>query len=366
MTKRIPTNNYVTYFDPEKAHHRAWLQAVLDRLVSHEPDALQEGSDLRSLWKAAVETKSGTSWESITELARLAGAKYPELVAAQWALESGFGKHVSGCHNYFGLKGKGTVKSTNEEYSPGVTTTIKASFIDFDSPNECVQYLVDRWYKDFMSYKGVNNAPNRNAAARSLKDQGYATDSQYAAKLIRLMDEHAPPARKLTLPAQQGPKAPVKPGDHHLIANDITERMTAFDHAGNQLWEIPCLCRGQGSDREWRAKNSDTPPGLYKIGQIYNDFARVGSSPAFDRTLMSYGWLSFDMIDLEGQESKNGRAGIMLHGGGSGNGWPGAWAPMQPLLPTLGCIRCHNIDLKDRVLPLTQIGTVYITVVQES
>jgi hypothetical protein len=202
MTKRIPTNNYVTHFDPSKAHHRAWLQAVLDRLVSHEPEALQDGSDLRSLWKAAVETKAVTSWEEIAKLAREAGAKYPELVAAQWALESGFGKHVSGRHNYFGLKGKGTVKSTQEEYTPGEISTIKASFIDFKSPAECVQYLVDRWYKDFMSYKGVNNAPNRNAAAQALKDQGYATDSQYAAKLIRLMDEH--------VPAQQPPGNPLQ------------------------------------------------------------------------------------------------------------------------------------------------------------
>ena len=58
MSTKIPTANYVTYFDPAKAHHRAWLQAVLDRLVSHEPGALQDGSELRDLWVAAVETKA--------------------------------------------------------------------------------------------------------------------------------------------------------------------------------------------------------------------------------------------------------------------------------------------------------------------
>lgn len=54
----VPTSNYVTYYDPAKSQHRAWLQAVLDRLVQHEPQALQEGSALRDLWKAAVETKA--------------------------------------------------------------------------------------------------------------------------------------------------------------------------------------------------------------------------------------------------------------------------------------------------------------------
>jgi GH24 family phage-related lysozyme (muramidase) len=58
----VPTSNYVTYYDPAKAYHRAWLQAVLDRLVQHEPQALQEGSALRDLWKAAVETKAPQAW----------------------------------------------------------------------------------------------------------------------------------------------------------------------------------------------------------------------------------------------------------------------------------------------------------------
>ena len=53
---KIPTNNYVTYYDPNKAHHRAWLQAVLDRLTEYDPKALSEGH-LRELWVSAVETK---------------------------------------------------------------------------------------------------------------------------------------------------------------------------------------------------------------------------------------------------------------------------------------------------------------------
>jgi GH24 family phage-related lysozyme (muramidase) len=56
----VPTSNYVSHYDPAKSHHRAWLQAVLDRLVQHEPEALAEGSELRDLWKAAVETKATT------------------------------------------------------------------------------------------------------------------------------------------------------------------------------------------------------------------------------------------------------------------------------------------------------------------
>lgn len=54
----VPTSNYVSHYDPSKSHHRAWLQAVLDRLVALDPAALAEGRELRDLWKAAVETKA--------------------------------------------------------------------------------------------------------------------------------------------------------------------------------------------------------------------------------------------------------------------------------------------------------------------
>jgi hypothetical protein len=58
MSRPIRAADYVEHFDPELAHHRAWLQAVLEHLVAHEPQALEEGGVLRVLWKAAVETKA--------------------------------------------------------------------------------------------------------------------------------------------------------------------------------------------------------------------------------------------------------------------------------------------------------------------
>lgn len=156
-----------------------------------------------------------------------------------------------------------------------------------------------------------------------------------------------------------------KTGDHHIIVNDISENAKAFNYDGKLIWEVPCLARGQGSDYEFKLTNTDTPPGLYKIGQIYNDYA-LNPNPPYDRTLIAYGWISFDLIDLEGQESKYGRGGIMIHGGGSACGWPGAWAPMQPLHSTHGCVRMHNQHLRDKLLPLTRNGTVYVSVFQES
>jgi hypothetical protein len=138
-------------------------------------------------------TTVANTWEGVSLHAKRVGAKFPELVAAQWALESGFGKHTSGRHNYFGLKGGGTSHETKEFYD-GQWVTIRAGFIDFPSLAACIEYLVTRWYLDWKNYKGVNHAPRREAAARMLQSEGYATDPIYADKLIRLMNQYAPVA----------------------------------------------------------------------------------------------------------------------------------------------------------------------------
>ena len=43
MSRSIPAGDYVEHFDPELPHHRAWLLEVLEQLVAHEPQALEEG-----------------------------------------------------------------------------------------------------------------------------------------------------------------------------------------------------------------------------------------------------------------------------------------------------------------------------------
>lgn len=153
-------------------------------------------------------------------------------------------------------------------------------------------------------------------------------------------------------------------GDSHIIVNDQSERAKAFSAAGKLLWEVPALARGQGADTDWAGRGTDTPPGLYVIGGIYRDY-EADPVPPYSRTAIAYGWYSFDLEELEGQENRYGRAGIMIHGGGTACGWPGAWEPKQPLVPTLGCIRMHNQDLRDRLLPLTAAGKVFVSVYQE-
>lgn len=152
----------------------------------------EQQGEFMSMFRAAPESSvSGNfenSWEGVKSAATAAGALYPDLIAAQWALESGWGKHTSGKNNYFGLKGPGTMTTTQEVIN-GKTITIQDEFLDFRSLGECVGYLVDRWHRDWKEYKGANNAKTRDDAARWLVKENYATDPTYAEKLIKIMNE---------------------------------------------------------------------------------------------------------------------------------------------------------------------------------
>ena len=66
MSRPIPTHGYVAHFDPELPHHRAWLQAALERLVDHEPEALVEGGPLWRLWSTVPAEAAGAEAEAPT------------------------------------------------------------------------------------------------------------------------------------------------------------------------------------------------------------------------------------------------------------------------------------------------------------
>lgn len=148
------------------------------------------------------------TWQGVVQAAKDAGAKWAQLVAAQWALESGYGKHTSGRNNYFGLKGAGTTRMTTE-YVNGARVHIEADFLDFPDLGACVRYLVTRWYKDWDKYEGVDRAPTLEAAAKELVKQGYATDPAYAEKLLRICDENGAKAEKPATPVVKANPKPI-------------------------------------------------------------------------------------------------------------------------------------------------------------
>ena len=177
----ISLSDAATYY--EKQQHQTdawdWLQGKIPADVLEQFAVKYRGEEKN--------TEYANDWNGVLKAAKTAGAKFPECVAAQWALESSWGKHVSGTHNYFGLKGSGTNVNT-QEFINGKWITVKAGFIDFPDLYTCVCYLVDRWYQDYGQFKGVNRAKNRNECAELLVVEKYATDPNYSTKLIQIMD----------------------------------------------------------------------------------------------------------------------------------------------------------------------------------
>jgi len=64
-----------------------------------------------SFAKPAMSDFRKAFWDECYAAAKKSGAKFPELVAAQCCLESGFGRHISGRHNYLGIKGQAPLKA---------------------------------------------------------------------------------------------------------------------------------------------------------------------------------------------------------------------------------------------------------------
>lgn len=127
--------------------------------------------------------------------------------------------------------------------------------------------------------------------------------------------------------------APIKPGDVHVVVNDWESRWIGeakcYSDQGKLLWTIPALCKGVEGPR-WSVRNANEPQNIWN----------------------AYGLHCIDLIEQENQEARYSRGGICWHGGGSGAADP--MAPLQQLVPTLGCVRSHNLDLAKLVVPLLE------------
>ena len=196
--------DFFRFFDPSNENHVNAVLKLQEDIEETDASLLTDLAAWVQIYRSPTQQvisadKVDNSWAGIATAARQAGAKFPELLAAQWALESGFGKYPSGRFNYWGIKGSGrrpglycTHKET-KEFLNGEWVTICAWFKNFSTIEEATRYVVNRWYKDYNSFQGINRALSREDAAHLLVKEGYATDPTYAEKLIRLMNQYAPP-----------------------------------------------------------------------------------------------------------------------------------------------------------------------------
>lgn len=125
-----------------------------------------------------------------------------ELILAQAALETGWGRHEiatndgRNSHNLFGIKAGNhwqgpTAEITTHEYLDGRRTPMTDSFRVYDSFESAFTDYA-RLIGDNPRYARVTAAPDATQAARELQAGGYATDPAYADKLIAVMDSLGP------------------------------------------------------------------------------------------------------------------------------------------------------------------------------
>lgn len=126
-------------------------------------------------------------FQDVMALASSQGFQHPALAAAQWALESGYGRSKSGTNNVFGIKGAGTTVQTMEQGPNGLYSTT-ASFRNYNSTVESAQDYI-RLLSD-SRYRAVASASTPRQAAQAVKDAGYATDANYVSKLVRVMRDN--------------------------------------------------------------------------------------------------------------------------------------------------------------------------------
>ena len=129
---------------------------------------------------APATVRTGNSgYTDVMSLGTAAGFKFPQVMAAMWALESGWGKYTSGRNNVFNIKAR-----------PGQGTQKNGSYWrDYASPLESA--------KDFMTLMtdsryapGLSQAKTPRQAIEAIAAGGYAGgEADYPSKIIRVMQQ---------------------------------------------------------------------------------------------------------------------------------------------------------------------------------
>jgi hypothetical protein len=129
---------------------------------------------------APATVRTGNSgYADVQALGSASGFKFPQVMAAMWALESGWGKYTSGKNNVFNIKAR-----------PGQGTQKNGSYWrDYPSPLESA--------KDFMNLMtdpryapGLSRAQTPRQAIEAIAAGGYAGgEAAYPSKIIRVMQQ---------------------------------------------------------------------------------------------------------------------------------------------------------------------------------
>ena len=168
----------------------------------HQPPAVRTETTERTEQQApqkidSPETFVSSLWSAAEQAANELGLP-TEALLAQAALETGWGGHVMqsangrNSHNLFGIKADqrwdgGHVRKETLEYQQDVAVRRRENFRSYSSFDESFQDYVAFLKQNPRYGEALRNTQDSEAYFRALQDAGYATDPNYADKILRVM-----------------------------------------------------------------------------------------------------------------------------------------------------------------------------------
>lgn len=172
---------------------QVWL-AEKNAIQTEQTDASRQAAQTEAQRRAFIKSHAPYA----QSLQRAYGI-LPSITLAQAILESNWGQSTlaSRYHNLFGIKGSDPATSqlmTTQEFTNDHWVTVKARFRVYASDQASMKdhalLLVNGTSWNANQYQSVRTAKTYQAAAYALKSSGYATDPNYPAKLIALIEKY--------------------------------------------------------------------------------------------------------------------------------------------------------------------------------
>ena len=122
------------------------------------------------------------SFANIVNKAAALGDPYPEITAAQWALESGYGQHMPpGSNNPFGqMAGKG---QPYVEAADGHTGHVDR-YVKYDSIDDALKAHIEKWNKK------IPTGLSPSDAIQAIVKNGYNPNPDYPAKVLQILSSN--------------------------------------------------------------------------------------------------------------------------------------------------------------------------------
>ncbi|OOG27126.1 flagellar rod assembly protein/muramidase FlgJ [Thioalkalivibrio denitrificans] len=175
-----------------------WPEAVIRAPAVSDPAPAEQTMPERDDWRPeSPEAFVRDLWPHAERAARSLGVA-PEVLLAQAALETGWGRHVipnsdgTSSFNLFGIKADSrwdgpSARVQTLEYVNGVPERQRAAFRAYSSPAESFEDYVRFITSNPRYADALRQAPDAEGYLRGLQSAGYATDPAYADKILDIL-----------------------------------------------------------------------------------------------------------------------------------------------------------------------------------